>query len=439
MSPALMERLRKAIPTLAERFGTPCLVYDEIGIRQTVRGLLGAFKNAGLDFKEYYAVKAWPHPVVLKILKEMGCGFDCSSISELRKARAAGATPDDIMFTSNNTSQAEFKEAQAYGGCILNLDDEIFIDKVKPFPKLISFRLNPGDYKTGDEVNSIIGEPKDSKYGVPIERIVDVYKLARNAGAEEFGLHTMVCSNDRNYKHMVSTVSLLLKVAADLRTQAGICLKFINMGGGIGIPYRPMDQTFDIEGLAKESRKLVDAFEAEYGYRPKLLMESGRYITGPHGALVNRVINVYEKYKKYAGVEVAMPGVMRVGMYPNSAYHQCTILGPDGIEPRGELYPITVAGSICENCDVLARDMPLPPVREGDFVITHDAGAHGSAMGFNYNGRTRPQELMIGADGVIRRITRAETEDDLDRRYENIESLDLSRELAEIGELATAT
>ena len=423
MSRSFQERLFPALPAIIRKFGSPFHIYDELEIRETIRSFKAAFASQSITFKEFYAVKALPKPAVMEIMKGEGCGFDCSSIPELRLARNAGAELEDIMFTSNNTSQEEFREAQQNGGCILNLDDEIFIDRIPDtFPELICFRLNPGRRKTGDEVNSIIGNPVDSKYGVPIERIVNVYRCARAKGAKRFGLHTMVCSNDLNYKHMVKTVELLLEVAGDLQHFIGINLEFINMGGGIGIPYRLGDEKFNIEMLASECSRLLDRFSAthNYGYMPKLFMESGRAITGPHGVLVNQVINTYKKYRNFIGVEVAMPALMRVGMY-SSAYHHHSLLNPDGSVKISSDTVATIAGSICEGCDVLAKDIQIQQPDDGDIIITHDTGAHGSAMGFNYNGRTRPQELMLYMNSTVRRICRAETYDDLDIRHRGLE------------------
>lgn len=419
MSQEFKDKLFPVLPKIAEYFGTPFHIYDGEGIVNTVSRMQNAFAKHGIDYKEFYAVKALPKPAIINLLFGVGCGFDCSSVPEVLMAINAGVRGEDIMFTSNNTSSTEFIAATLHG-CAINLDDEIFIDKLpRPFPDLICFRLNPGMEKTGDEVNAIIGDPYDSKYGVPIERIQGAYRKAKEKGATRFGLHTMVCSNDRDYKHMVKTVELLLRIAR-LLNKDGIPLEFINMGGGIGIPYRREEKEFDIEALARECASLLGKFDEDCGYAPKLFTESGRYVTGPHGVLVNKVINVYQKYKRFVGVEAAMAGLMRVGMY-STAYHHCTLLDPSGEERVDPLETVTVAGPICENCDVLARNIKLPWVREGDILVTHDTGAHGSAMCFNYNGRTRVQELLLQSDGKVRRICRAETYQDLDQRHQNLD------------------
>lgn len=425
MTSSFRKRLFPALPQIIGKFGTPFHIYDEAGIRDTLKKMKGAFCGH-IGYKEFYAVKALPRLTIMNIIKSEGCGFDCSSIPELRLARAAGALPEDIMFTSNNTSLEEFREALSFGGCILNLDGIELIEKVEevgPFPDFICFRLNPGNRKTGDEVNAIIGNPVESKYGVPIERIIEAYRLAQKAGATRFGLHTMVCSNDLNYKHLVSTYQLLLEVAATLETELGIKLEFVNVGGGLGIPYRPNDEEFDITAFAFECKRIGKDFERTHGYLPELYMESGRYVTGPHGVLVNRVINIYEKYKNFVGVEVAMPALMRVGIYPTTAYHHCTILNADGSEIEEGSRPIvkvTIAGPICENCDVLARDIEVPQPHEGDLVVTHCTGAHGAAMAFNYNGRPRPPEFLYCEDNTVRCIFKGETYDDLVARERDL-------------------
>lgn len=418
MTKRFKEALQSHLEAIISKFGTPFHIYEERGIRENLRRLKHAFESKAVAFKEYYAVKALPRPAIMRIISEERCGFDCSSIPELRLARAAGARPEDIMFTSNNTSHEEFSEALKHGGCILNLDDETFLDHslVKNSPhELFCCRLNPGSRKTGDEVNSIIGDPLKNKYGIPIERIIDIYRRAKDMGYKRFGLHTMVCSNDRDYRHLVSTARLLYEVAGELWENLCVQLEFINIGGGIGIPYRPNDTELDIESLGDGCAKLGHDFYHTYKLNPSVYMESGRFVTGPHGVLVNRVINRYSKYKEFVGVEVAMPANMRVAIY-STAYHNCTLLNADGSpikEGERPMVEITVAGSICESCDVLARDIMLPDPQVGDILLTEEDGAHTAAMGFNYNGRTRPQELLFKEDGSVIRIWKAETYDDM--------------------------
>ena len=408
MSFAFAGRLFSNLPAIAETFGTPFHIYDEEGINQTCVNLKDAFSGVP-GFKEHYAVKALPNPAILKIMHKHGFGFDCSSSIEVELSLEAGARKEDIMFTSNNTTRDEFKQAIA-AGAIINLDDVSFIDKVPGrFPKLICFRYNPGKKRTG---NSIIGEPYKAKYGITDNQVVDAYAAARKRGAKRFGIHTMVCSNERDYHYMMETVTMLLSLCKRLEKKLGIRCEFMNIGGGLGIAYKPKDHSMDIETLGTTTARLVEKFETSHGWAPKVFMESGRFITGPHGVLVNRVINRKETYQTHVGVEVAMPGLMRHAIY--NAYHHITVLDSNGrpcTKRRKEV--VNVVGSICENCDRLATQRRLPVTRLGDFIVTHDTGAHGLAMGFNYNGRLRPQELILRSDGTVERIRRAETNDDL--------------------------
>lgn len=272
-------RLFPKLPQIAAAFGTPFHIYDETGIRQTGDELKQAFSGMP-GFREYFAVKALPNPRILDIMKSMGFGFDCSSIAELDLARAAGARGEDIMFTSNNTSCAEFDVAAACGGCILNLDDISLVGKVPAMPELICFRYNPGPLRTG---NSIIGNPVEAKYGVADHQLQDAFRAAMARGARRFGLHTMLVSNERNHRYMVETVRMLLQVIEQVQQALSIRFEFINMGGGLGIPYRPEETSIDVAALAGEVAALLQAFEERHGHVPRLYMENGRYMTGPHG------------------------------------------------------------------------------------------------------------------------------------------------------------
>ncbi len=391
-------RLYPHLAAIAAHFGTPFHIYDEQGIRQTVRQLYAAFKD--FDFCEYYAVKALPNPHILRLLYEEGCGFDCSSIPELMLARQVGAAGDAIMFTSNNTTPEEFEFAAARGGCILNLDDVSLIDKVPEFPDRISFRFNPGS----DIGNTIIGKPEEAKFGVPKARMVDAYRRARGRGARRFGLHAMIVSNERRAPVLLTIVSELCQVARQLQTELGIRLEFINIGGGLGIPYRPDEPPLDVQALADGIRRLWH----EAGLTgTKLFMEAGRYITGPHGVLVTRVINQKVSYRHYVGVDASMSALMRPGLY--GVYHHIDVPGKSSDDPP---QVVDVVGSLCENNDKFAVQRALPPLDDGDLLVIHDTGAHGHAMGFNYNGRLRPQELLLRTDGTIEKIRRAETPED---------------------------
>lgn len=400
MSAAFQARLFPRLPQIAEHFGTPFHIYDEAGIRATARQLQAAF--AGTEgFREYFAVKALPNPRILEILFELGCGFDCSSIAELRLARAAGGRGEDIMFTSNNTAPEEFAEAAAEGGCILNLDDLSLIDKVPEMPELVCLRYNPGPARDG---NSIIGNPVEAKYGVAHHQLLEAFRAAQARGARRFGLHTMLASNERDYRYMVETVKMLLEVVEWVGAELDIRFEFINMGGGLGIPYRPEDAPFDLAALGVEAGALLELFFRRNAYVPRLCMESGRYMTGPHGVLATRAINRKDTYRTFIGVDACMSSLMRPGMY--GAYHHIDVLGKT---PGVGDAPVDVVGSLCENNDKFAIQRPLPAIVDGDLLVIHDTGAHGIAMGFNYNGKLRPQELLLREDGGVELIRRAET------------------------------
>ena len=395
-------RLEPSLEAIAEHYGTPFHLYDEKGIRETGRRLIDAFQ--GVDhFQEYYAVKALPNPAILEIMRSLGFGFDCSSIAELRLCRDLGARGEEIMFTSNDTSQEDFAAAAAEGGCVLNLDDISLIDKVPQMPELICFRYNPGQRRSG---NSIIGNPIEAKYGVTHEQLLEAYRRSRERGARRFGLHTMLASNELNHRYMVETARMLLERVEWISAQLGIRFDFINIGGGLGIPYRPDEAPLDIQAMGREITGLFQAFKEHNGYAPRLYMESGRYMTGPHGVLVTRAINRKEIYRTYVGVDACMSGLMRPGMY--GAYHHISVLGKSGAEEV-----VDVAGSLCENNDKFAIQRPLPRIADGDLLYIHDSGAHGHSMGFNYNGKFRPKELLLREDGEVELIRREETLDDL--------------------------
>lgn len=403
MSDQFKERLFPAVKGIAAHYGTPFHIYDEAGIRETGARLKQAF--AGIPgFREYFAVKALPNRRIQELMHEMGFGFDCSSVPELVLARQAGARGEDIMFTSNNTSHDEFLAAANVGGCILNLDDISLISKVPEFPELICFRYNPGPRRTG---NIIIGNPVEAKYGVSHDQLLDAYRQAQERGATRFGLHTMVASNERDYTYIVETARMLLELAALLDHELGIRLEFVNIGGGLGIPYRPDHESLNLDLMAAEITALFDQFRGKYGYSPRMLMESGRFITGPHGCLVTTAINSKEIYRKYIGVDSCMSSLMRPALY--DAYHHISVLGKEDL-PKTEVYD--VVGSLCENNDKFAVQRELPPIQDGDILIIHDTGAHGHAMGFQYNGRLRPKELLLRIDGSVELIRRAETIED---------------------------
>lgn len=409
MSASFKDRLFPRIPQIQQHFQTPFHIYDEFGIRETGAQLVKAFSGVP-GFREFFAVKALPNREILKLMKEMGFGFDCSSIPEVILARELGARPEDIMFTSNNTSQEEFDFATQDGGCILNLDDISLIEKVPHFPEMICFRYNPGPRRTG---NVIIGNPEEAKYGVSHEQVVEAYRMAKERGATRFGLHTMVASNELDYTYIVETARMVLEVAAEVEAALGIKFEFVNIGGGFGIPYRPEQKPLDLAGMSAEITELFDGFRKRHGHAPAMYMESGRFITGPHGALVTTAINSKDTYRRYIGVDACMSALMRPALY--GAYHHIDVIGKDR-DPKTEVYD--VVGSLCENNDKFAVQRELQPVDDGDILVIHDSGAHGHAMGFQYNGRLRPKELMLRADGRVELIRRAETVADYFATYD---------------------
>ncbi len=400
MSSSYKKRLSEKLPQIVKTFGTPFHIYDERGIKQTCQQLNTAFEH--LDgFKEYFAVKALPNPSIMKIMKQMNFGFDCSSTPEVELSRQIGSLGEDIMFTSNNTSPAQFENAIDQDGCILNLDDISLIDKLTPFPKLICFRYNPGPRRKG---NKIIGNPVESKYGLSHDQIIDAYSRSRDLGATRFGIHTMLASNELNYEYMVETTHMLLDIVELVSDKLQITFEFVNIGGGLGIPYTPDAKKFNLDAMAKEVTQLFKKFKQTNGWAPKLYMESGRFITGPHGVLVTSVINHKNIYRKYVGVDASMSALMRPGMY--DAYHHIHIHDkPD----QTQLQKVDVVGALCENIDKFAVQRQLPATTEGDILVIHDTGAHGHAMGFNYNGHLRPKELLFREDGKVELIRRAET------------------------------
>jgi diaminopimelate decarboxylase len=341
---------------------------------------------------------------------KLGFGVDCSSPSELILSRSNGFTGEDIMFSSNNTSVELFELAATDGGCILNIDDISMIDKVPSFPELICFRYNPGERRTG---NQIIGIPVEAKYGLRHDQVIAAYSRAIDRGAKRFGLHAMIISNERNYLYMVESVHMLLEIIETVSQELSIKFEFLNISGGVGIPYRPEDEAFNMSALADETRKLLGQFTDKHGYTPRLFTECGRYVTGPNGVLVATVINRMSKYREYVGINAAtMSANPRPAIY-ETAYHHITILDPTGRPRQGNESLVDVVGPLCENNDKFAKQRLLPETQVGDIMVQHDTGAHSPAMGGNYNGWLRPKELLLRSDGSVELIRRAETIDDL--------------------------
>jgi len=391
---------------IARRYPTPFHIYDERAIRETARGLLGACAWAP-GFREYFAVKACPNPYILKLLREEGLGADCSSLPELLLAEKAGITGERIMFTSNDTPAEEYRRARGLGA-VINLDDIThipFLAAHAGLPELLCLRYNPGPLREG---NAIIGKPEEAKYGFTRAQLLEGYQVLRDQGVKRFGLHTMVASNELNPHYFVDTARMLYSLVAEISESLGIRFEFVNIGGGIGIPYRPEQQAVDISAVSRGIQAAYDELIRPRGLDPlRLYMEMGRMITGPHGYLVTRVLHLKDTYRKYAGVDACMANLMRPGIY--GAYHHITVMGKQD-RPLDTLYDVT--GSLCENNDKFAIQRPLPSIERGDLLVIHDAGAHGYAMGFNYNGKLRSSELLLKPDGSVEKIRRAETVDD---------------------------
>lgn len=398
---------QQEIEKIALEYGTPFHIYDEKAIRDNVRRLKAAFAwNPG--FKEYFAVKATPNPYLLKLLAEEGTGADCSSLPELILAEKAGLKGENIVFSSNDTPGEEYRKAMELGA-IINLDDITHIDylaKEAGIPEMISFRYNPGPLRKGG--NDIIGNPEDAKYGLTRDQLFEAYNKVRNLGVKRFGLHTMVISNELNPDFFVETARMMFELAAEIKKTLGITIEIINLGGGIGIPYRPEQEPVDLEYVGKRINEVYDEIISQAGLAPiRVVMECGRMISGPYGYLVTRALHKKEIYKNYIGLDACMTDLMRPALY--GAYHHITVVGKEHL-PLDHQYDVT--GSLCENNDKFAIDRMLPKIAIGDLLVIHDAGAHGHAMGFNYNGKLRSKELLLKPDGRVEVIRRAETIDD---------------------------
>lgn len=394
---------------LAKKFPTPFYIYDEKAIRENVKYFYKAF-SIFPSFTEYFAVKALPNPYILKVLESEGCGGDCSSLPELMLCEKSGITGRRIMFTSNDTPAQEFVYAQKLGAFI-NLDDITHIGFLKnalggKLPDTICFRYNPGPLKEGG--NSIIGKPEEAKYGLTKEQMIHAYKICKAEGVKHFGIHTMVASNELNPDFFVDTARIVFELILEVQKECGVNIEFADLGGGVGIPYRPGQKKVDLDYVAKGIKVLYDKMIVSAGLDPlKLCFECGRPITGPYGWLVTKAIHEKNIYRNYIGVDASMADLMRPGMY--GAYHEVTVSGKENA-PKDYVYD--VSGSLCENCDKFAVQRNLPKIEMGDLLIIHDAGAHGRAMGFNYNGKLRAGELLLRSDGTVKEIRRRETIED---------------------------
>lgn len=391
---------------LAAKLETPFYLYDEKAMFENAAAFQSLFSWAPA-FTNFYAVKACPNPAILRRLGALGFGADCSSLPELRLAAASGIPSDRIVFTSNDTPDEEFLEAFSMGA-ILNLDDITHIEAVEracgSLPETLCFRYNPGPARTG---NAIIGNPVEAKYGVTTDQLPECYRIALKKGVKHFGLHTMVASNELNGDYIIETARMLFDQVVRIKKETGAVIEFVDLGGGIGIPYRPEQDRMDLSYVSEGIRKLYEEIIVPAGISLKITFECGRMITGPYGYLVSRVRHVTHKYKDYVGLDACMADLMRPALY--GAYHHITAVGKQEL-PHDHVYDVT--GSLCENNDKFAIDRALPELERGDLIVLHDAGAHGHSMGFNYNAKLRHAEYLLKADGSVVLIRRAENYDD---------------------------
>jgi len=395
---------------ISAQHATPFHLYDEKGLREHARKFKKAF-SIFPEFKEYFAVKATPNPFIMKVLQEEGFGADCSSLAELLLSERIGITGEEIMFTSNDTEEKEYVKANELGA-IINLDDiqhinylEQSLESQGGLPELVCFRYNPGPLREG---NAIIGDPKEAKYGFTREQLFAGYKLCLEKGVKRFGLHTMIISNELNADFFVETATMLFELAVEIKQELGIKLEFVNLGGGIGVPYLPEQEPVDYDYVSKQVMKEYQRLIAANDLDPlKIYMECGRVIAGPYGYLITDVIHMKHTYKDYVGTNATMANLMRPALY--GAYHHITVMGK---EEQENTHCYDVTGSLCENNDKFAIDRQLPEISAGDTLAIHDAGAHGHSMGFNYNGKLRSAELLLREDNSVLEIRRAETLDD---------------------------
>ena len=399
---------KEQLDEIVKQYPTPFHLYDEKGIRENIKAVKEAFSwNKG--FKEYFAVKACPNPFLINILKEYGCGCDCSSYTELMMSSAIGCTGKDIMFSSNDTPAEEYAYAYKLGATI-NLDDITHIDfledTIGTIPKRISCRYNPGG--TFELGNGIMDNPGDAKYGMTTEQIFDAFRILKEKGAEEFGIHAFLASNTVTNEYYPELAKRLFELAVKLKEETGANIKFINLSGGVGIPYTPDQKPNDIRVIGEGVRKVYEEVLVPAGMGDvEIYSEMGRFMMGPYGCLVTKAIHEKHTHKEYIGVDACAVNLMRPAMY--GAYHHITVMGKEK-EPCDHKYDVT--GSLCENNDKFAVDRMLPKIDMGDLLVIHDTGAHGFAMGYNYNGKLKSAEVLLKEDGSTQLIRRAEESKD---------------------------
>ncbi len=392
---------------IAKTCPTPFHIYDEKGIRENARLVRKAFSwNPG--YREYFAVKATPNPYLMKILAEEGCGMDCSSLTELMLSEAIGCTGENIMFSSNVTPAEEYVKCGELGG-LINLDDLTHVDflaGLMEIPKKISCRFNPGGVVTVS--NGIMDNPGDAKYGMTRDQIKEAFRRLRELGAEEFGIHSFLVSNTVTNDYYPMLAKQLFELAVEIKEEIGVHITFINLSGGVGIPYLPDQEPNDILAIGEGVRRVYEEILVPNGMDDvAIYTEMGRFMMAPYGHLVTQAIHEKHIYKEYIGVDACAANLMRPAMY--GAYHHITVLGKEDA-PCDHLYDVT--GSLCENNDKFAIDRMLPKIEKGDYLVIHDTGAHGFSMGYNYNGRLRSAELLLQEDGSVKMIRRAETPKD---------------------------
>lgn len=400
---------------IVKEYPTPFHLYDEKGIRENVKALKEAFAwNKG--YKEYFAVKATPNPYILNILKEYGCGCDCSSYTELLMSESVGQVGENIMFSSNDTPKEDFQYAHKLGA-IINLDDITHIafleEAIGTIPKKISCRYNPGG--VFEVCNGIMDNPGDAKYGMTEEQLFEAFRILKEKGAEEFGIHAFLASNTVTNEYYPMLAKQLFKLAVRLEKETGAHVSFINLSGGVGIPYTPDQEPNDIHAIGQGVKKAYEEILTPAGMGDvAIYTELGRFMMGPYGCLVTKAIHEKHTHKEYIGVDACAVNLMRPAMY--GAYHHITVMGKEN-QPCNHKYDVT--GSLCENNDKFAVDRMLPEIEKGDLLVIHDTGAHGFSMGYNYNGKLKSAEILLKEDGTTQLIRRAETPKDYFSTFDN--------------------